>query len=193
MPNESLQELWQGQKSEGTRMSVEEVRLRAGKLEGKIYWRNAREYAASLAVVAYFAYELTKGPDALTGTGFVLIIAGMLVLMWQLHRKGSSRTLPAETGLASGVEFYKRELERQRDLVQHVWQWYLGPLVPGLVVVMVAMARANPHHLPHNGWIVAGYALVVAAGFVWVWKLNTRAARRLQQCINELKSAGDER
>jgi Flp pilus assembly protein TadB len=184
--NLDLQDLWQDQKSEDIRMSVEQLRLRAGKFEKTIFWRNAREYVAALIVVLYFAYELLKWPNVLTGIGFGLIIAGMLYMMWQLHRKGSSRTMPAELASAAGLDFYRRELERQRDLVQGVWWWYLAPLVPGLVVIFVAMALTNPHHLPHHYWFLAGYGLVVALAFIFVWKLNERAARRLERCINEL-------
>ncbi len=181
-----LQNLWQDQKSEVVRMSVEEIRLRAGKFEKKIYWRNAREYVAALIVVIYFAYQFLKGPDTLSGIGFGLTIAGMLFIMWQLHRKGASRAIPAELGSAAGLDFYRRELERQRDLVRGAGRWYLAPLVPGLVVLIVALARLNPRHLPHYGWFLAGYSLVVAAGFVWIWRLNVRAAHRLQRCIQDL-------
>lgn len=193
LPNRDLQNLWQSQPSEGIRMSADQIRQRAAKFEKRTYWRNAREYGAAFVVVGFFAFELWRGPDLLAGVGFALLIAGMLYLVWQLHRRGSSRTPPAEMGLTSGVEFFRRELERQRDMLQHVWRWYLGPLIPGLVVVMVAVARANPHHVRHFGWIAVTYDVLVALSFVFIGWLNGRAAQRLQKRIDELDALKGER
>jgi hypothetical protein len=167
-------------------MSAEQIRQRAVKFEKKIYWRNAREYLAAFVLVVFFAFELWRGPDPLTATGFALIIAGVLYLVWQLHRRGSARTPPANLGLTSGVEFFRRELERQRDLVKSVWRWYLGPVAPGLIVVMVGAARVNPGHSRHFGWVAAASDLFVAFVFVFIWRLNERAARKLQRQIDEL-------
>jgi hypothetical protein len=174
-------------------MSVDEIRHRAGKFHKKIYWRNALEYVASLAVVVFFAFEFWRMPDALTRVGMGLMIAGMLYLIWQLHRKGSARSLPAEMGLASGLDFFRRELERQRDLVGSVWSWYLGPLIPGWVVLMVALARINPGHLRHFGLTFAAFNLFAALVFVLIWRLNLWAARRLQRRIDELNALQGQR
>jgi hypothetical protein len=174
-------------------MSVDEIRHQAGKFRKKIYWRNAREYVAALVVVVFFGFEFWRTSDALTRVGFGLMIAGMLYLIWHLHRKGSARSLPAEMGLASGLEFFRRELERQRDLVRSVWSWYLGPLIPSFVVLTVAFARTNPGHLRHIGRSLAAFDFVAALAFVFVWRLNQRAARRLQSRIDELNALEGER
>ncbi|HUI41934.1 MAG TPA: hypothetical protein VL523_08200 [Terriglobia bacterium] len=193
LPNRDLQSVWQNQPAEGIRMSVDEIRRRAGKFERKIYWRNAREYVAALVVVIFFGYEFWRTPDALSRVGFGLAIAGLLYLVWHLYRKGSSRGLPGEMGLASGVEFFRRELERQRDLVQHVWRWYLGPLVPGMIVLIVAFSRTNPGHMRHYGWFLGAYSALAALTFVFIAKLNERGARRLQRRIDELNALITER
>jgi Flp pilus assembly protein TadB len=156
------------------------------KFEKKIYWRNAREYVAAFVVVAFTALELWRGPDPLTATGFALIIAGVLYLVWQLHRHGSARTPPADLGLTSGVEFFRRELERQRDLVKRVWRWYLGPVAPGLIVVMAGAARAI-------GRLEAVPVLFATFVFVFIWRLNERAARKLQRQIDELDALREPR
>jgi hypothetical protein len=192
-PNDRLKSVWQNQPSEGIRMSVDEIRRRAGKFHKKIYRRNAREYVAGLAAVVFSGFELWRVPDALTRVGMGLMITGMLYLMVQLHRKGSARNLTSDLGLASGLDFFRRELERQRDLVGSVWSWYLGPLIPGWVVLMVAFARANPGHLRHFGLSLAGFNVFAALAFVFVWKLNQRAARSLQRQIDELNGLEGQR
>jgi hypothetical protein len=96
-------------------------------------------------------------------------------------------------GLASGLDFFRRELERQRDLVGSVWSWYLGPLIPGWVVLMVALARINPGHLRHFGLTFAAFNLFAALVFVLIWRLNLWAARRLQRRIDELNALQGQR
>jgi len=181
-----MRELWQSQKTEGVRMSVEQIRLSAGKFQRRIEWRNAREYAAALVVVAFFGFQFIRTGDALTRLGFGLIIAGVCYVIWQLHARGSGRPLPEDMGLASSIEFQRHELKRQRDLLRSVWNWYLGPVIPGLAVLIAAFARTNPGHLKHFELILTTYVLVIAGAFVGIAKLNERAARRLQRRIDEL-------
>lgn len=183
-----IQELWQGQQTEGFRMSVEQVRMSAGKFQRKIGWRNVREYAAALFVVIFFGFQFIRAGDLLARIGLGTVIASMFYIVWVLHSKGSARALPKDAGLASCVQFQRRELERQRDLVGSVWRWYLGPMIPGLAILIVAFGRANPSHLKHPSILIALEAIVFGATFLGIAKLNSRAARRLQKRIDELEN-----
>ncbi len=190
MGNESspnrLKELWQSQKTEGVPMSVEQIRMSAGKFQRKVGRRNVREYVAALVVTVFFAYDFVRADDLLVRIGFALVIAGTAFVVWQLHAQGSARKLPEDAVLTSFIDFQRRELIRQRDLLRSVWRWYLGPLIPGLVVLIASFGRANPGHLKHPGLMVAIYAIAVGAVFVGIAKLNGRAARRLQRQIDRL-------
>ena len=151
-PNDLLKSAWRNQPSEGIRMSVDEIRRRAEKFQKEIYWRNLRKYILGLVVIVYFGFSVWPTSDALARIGIGLTIAGALYVNWHLHRRGSSRSLPADLGLASGIEFYRRELERQRDLLDSVWAWCLVPIIPGFVIFIVA------YHL-HIGLSLATTAL----------------------------------
>lgn len=188
--NDDMRNIWQCQKTEGVHMSVDEIRLRAGKFNRGIQWRNAREYIAAFAVIVFFAFSFARTDDALTRVGFGLTIAGVAYVCWHLLTHGSSRHLPEELGVASSLQYHRRELERQRDLLRGVWRWYLGPMVPGLFLLMAAIARTNPGHLKHFWWFVAGYDILVILLFMFIGRLNQRAANRLQQQIDELNRLG---
>jgi hypothetical protein len=188
-PNDRLKTVWQNQPSEGIRMSVEEIRHRAGKFQKKVYWRNVRENVAALIVVVAFGYHFWQTSDTLTRVACGLIIAGTLYVMWRLHQWGASRSVPAEMGLASGLEFHRRELARQRDLLRKIWSWYLAPVIPGLAVLMAAKARINPGHLRPIGLTIALIVLV----YVFTWWLNHRAARCLQSRIDDLNALEGQR
>jgi hypothetical protein len=185
-PPNDIRNVWQGQRVEGIPMSIDEIRVKAQKFQRKIGRRNLREYLAGLIVVIFFGYSLWRNPDTVTRVGFVLIIAAIFYVMYQLHHRGSARGPAAGMGSASWLEFHRRELERQRDLVRSVWSWYLGPMIPGWVILMVGMARTNPGHLRRPGLSLAVFNLVAALVFLWIGRLNHRAARRLQRQIDEL-------
>ncbi len=173
-------------------MSVEQIQAVAGKFERRIHWRNLREYVAAIMVVIFCAYEFSRGNDPLVRTGFGLIIAGMVYLIWHLLSKGSWRPLPQDVGLTSCIEFQRRQLVQQRDLLTNVWRWYLGPMVPGMAVLLVAFYRANPGHVKSPALVVVPEAIFMAAVCLGVAKLNANAARRLQRQIDELDEASRE-
>lgn len=191
-PKEDMGKIWQNQKSEGVRMSVDQIRLKAGKYNSKILWRNAREYVAAAAVTIFFSFSFMQTNDTLTRVGFGLIIASMLYVCWHLHQQGAAHRMPENLGTANSLEFHRQELVRQRDLVSGVWRWYLGPMIPGLAILMVAMGRTNPGHVRNFGVFFTAYAIAMVLIFVAIGWLNQRAARRLQQRIDELdKLRGD--
>jgi hypothetical protein len=189
--NNQSQQLWQSQPVEGIKMSAEAIRKRAGKFERTILWRNRREYVGALIPAALFAFSFVKTHDILFRIAFGTLIAGLALMVFHLHHKGSARTLPGTLGASTCVQFFRGELERQRDLVANVWPWYLAPLVPGFVLYTAAYGRALPY--PVN---LGGMALldgIVAAVFFFIWKLNQRAAGSLQRLIDELYATENSR
>jgi hypothetical protein len=183
--NNSVLEIWQSQPVEVTKMSLEVLRKRASKLEHRVWWRNTREYVASLGAAVLLAYFFATTHDLLSRAAFGLFFLGLLWMMVQLHRKGSAKTMPTGVDTLSSLNFYRVELERQRELVASVWSWYLAPLVPGFIVYTIGHAIRSPHPA---AW--AGLALLdasVALAFFFIWKLNMRTARCLDRMIHELK------
>lgn len=178
--------LWRTQSVETTQMTLDEIREKANKFQRKIGFRNLREYAAIAVVVAFFGFSIGKYPPPMR-VGAGLCIAGMLYVAYQIHRRGSSKAATADLAAASCLDFHRREMERQRDLLQGIWSWYLGPMIPGLVWIVVAAGMANPGHLKH-AWVFEGlYSGAVALAFFFVARLNQRAARQLQRRIDELR------
>jgi CDP-diglyceride synthetase len=151
--------------------------------------RNGREYIAAAFAAAIFGYYIWHFHEWFLRIGSGLVIAGAAYMMFQLHRRGSATSAPADLGLTTGLDFYRKELERQRTLLSGVWRWCLGPFVPGLAVITLGAAITNPAHSP-RAWLFAGsYAVVVAVAFWLVARLNQRCAGRLQRQIDELNAA----
>jgi hypothetical protein len=185
----NAQEIWQSQPSEGMQMSAEAIRKRATKFERKIWRRNLRESVAAVVVIVAFSYFFVTAHDIPYRITWALFIAGMVWVIVQLYRKGKPKTMPADIGSSTCLEFFRSELERQRDLVKDVWTWYLAPMVPGYVALNVAWAVNRPSKLA----VMALLDVCFVVLFIGVWQLNVWAARCLQRSIDQLPSAENPR
>lgn len=189
---DDVKNLWQNQQAEPIQISLVELHQKAQKLEQRVRWRNLGEYAASAIVVACFGFYIWKFPAPMVRLGCVLVIAGVLFVVYQLHKKGASRSVPAEMAFRTCLDFHRQQLERQRDLLRGVWTWYLLPFVPGLAVFLLGLFRWTmklPHAPAHTRVIIATFALTAAACalvFFAIGKLNQWAARKLQREIDAL-------
>lgn len=183
-PNPNVTEIWREQPVEGIKMSVEEIRKRSAKFENKIKWRNVREYVAGAVAAGFLVSFIAKSHDVFFQLACSLMIAGLGYMAYQLHRRTSPRSMPAELGAASSLQFHRTELERQLDFIRHIWRWYLGPLIPGLVAFSLATMTGDHHHLLRIALVNSFLALCV----ILVWRLNVYAARCLQARIDELRA-----
>jgi hypothetical protein len=182
-----VQKIWQDQPVEGIKMSVAEIRKRAGKFERRITWRNRRETVGCLLVSGLFTYFLVDAHNLLFRIAYGMFIAAMIWIAIQLHRKGSIKNLPSDLEASSSLQFFRRELERQRDAVRNVWPWYLAPLVPGYVMFTIAYVLSFPRPVRWIG--VGAFDLFMVLVFIAIWKMNLRAANCLQRSIDELNGA----
>jgi Flp pilus assembly protein TadB len=179
---QDLPGLWQAQPTEGVRPSIDDVRRRADRFARQVAWRNGREYAAALAAAAWFGFLGWRTSDLAARAGAILVVVGLAVVVWQLHARGAA-TRPPENFAAAGADFLRREIARQRDLLRHVWRWYLAPPLPGVALYLVAIARTDPDA---RVWPAALAAATVVLVFGGIWWINARAAARLQRDLEHL-------
>lgn len=158
-------------------MSLDDIRRKAQEFQVKISRRNLREYLAAAFVFLSFGAGLQKLP---LSSG--LMIAGVLYVIWHLHTRGGARTVPPDADFATYLDFHRRELERQRDLLRTIWFWYLGPMTPGLAILIASEAIRNP-----SLWIGL-YAVLAVLLFLGIGKMNFDKARELQREIDQLNA-----
>lgn len=182
-----VKSLWRGQKTEET-VTLEDIRNRATKFQRRVRNRNLREYAAAALAVLIFSAYIWVLPGLMVKGGSALCIAGVLYVVWQLHRRGSAQAVPAEATAAGLLDFHRQALVRQRDAVRSVWRWYLGPPLPGMIV-MLAAVWYNAAPAARTGRLVIVLAATVALivfTFGTIWWLNAYGAKKLQQRIDEI-------
>lgn len=180
----SVQNLWQSQPVEVTKMSVEELRNRAGKFERKIRFRNIREYVASLIAAGLLGYFYIGAHEVASRVTLALFIAAMLWIVIALHYTGSAKSTPLDQDTRTTQQFYRAELQRQLHVVKNVWWWYLAPMFPGCIAFTVSYVMKPRHPAMWAGLVLMDGLFMVA--FYTVWKLNVRAARCLERMIEQL-------
>jgi hypothetical protein len=193
-PEDELAGLWQDQKLEGKKMALEAIRKKTGKFERAIRNRNLMEYAAAALVVAGFSRTILHAENNFVRAGSVLVVAAAIYVVYALYTRGSSQHLPGDAARMTLVQFHRSSLERQRNLLEDIWRWYILPFVPGLLLNMVGFAARdgallNPHRTleqARHGLNIAAFTLFMFGFFFLVAALNKRAARKLQRKINEL-------
>ncbi|RJY08876.1 hypothetical protein [Aurantiacibacter aquimixticola] len=186
-PQEFARHSWQDSAPAPTLPSLDTLRARSDAFRRKIVRRNWIEYAAGIFVIVMFTAMALLIPVTALRVGAAMVVAGTLVLLWQLHRRASPLTSAEHGGALSLLEYERRELIRQRDALDSVFTWYLLPLLPGMLVVMATPWLSMPvaeWQLPPVGVAMRiGAALAV---FGAVYLVNKLAARRLQERIAEI-------
>ncbi len=179
------QELWQSQTEEETNLTLVDIHNKAEQFQTNIRRRNLREAISIIASTVIYCGFLWFLPGALTKLGAALTLAGMYFSFYQLYRDGSAREVPADAPAGDCVEFHRRELRRQRDLLRRVGPWQIGPILPGVVVFFAGVWQANVRD-SEDAWIMglSGALSLGVLGFVY-W-LNVRAANKLDEQLRAL-------
>ncbi len=187
--HDRFQLLWKNQKQEDFSMSLADIRARAERFQARIRLRNWIEYAAAAIVVAAFAWAAFAVDDAIVRAACGLIVLGTLYVVWKLATVARASAKNDET--MSWADVHRAELVRQRDALNGIWRWYLGPLVPGLVLFWIGVGLAPSADLPL--WASVGVAAlglaIGAAVFLGIAALNKAAAKALQAEIEALDDA----
>lgn len=185
-----IQTLWGGQPIEGFTMSMEEIRARASLLQTSVQRRNFAEYAVGGALIVAFTAAALFAASTLGKIGCTLTAAGVAVVMWRLAIVARAARMHGVFAAESWSAFYRGELVRQRDALSSVWKWYLGPLIPGMVVYWLSIG-IKPDAGFSDGLIATVGLGVTATVFAAVASANKRAAAALQAEIDVLDRIND--
>lgn len=189
-PNDPMKAVWLSQPVEQIQMTTADLTAGATGFERKVRRRNLVEYCAGAILMPLF------GAGALLGhfgwmmrAGMGLGVLGVAFVLWQLHRRGSPGPTPAGGSAESLLVFQRAELARQRDALRSVPLWYLLPVVPSFVLILLGRwiqdpirgRSANEDHAAILATAVIGLLL-----FTIVWLLNALGASRLDRAIDRI-------
>jgi hypothetical protein len=182
---EDPKDTWQNQSLGGTTMSLEEIRKGIHKLDKKVHARTYAGGIACLIVIASFTTSLIIFPNPIQRIGSALTVLGTGYLVYQLFL-GRQNAAAVGTLPATGVKFYRSELERQRDFHRGLW---LGSrlviFAPGPFIFAIGFASVFPA-LARDIFVIMGFTFILLIAAV---PLNLGFARRYQREIDALDSA----
>ncbi|HUB78818.1 MAG TPA: hypothetical protein VMB03_08490 [Bryobacteraceae bacterium] len=188
MESDDMRDIWRSQGGANSPIGLEELRQKAGKFRSTIARRNLREYAAMILMVPYFSYFAWTSRLPLMRAGNGLIVAGLVFMGYELHRRASASPWPAGPDWESCLVFHRAQLERQRDALTGIWKWYIGPMAPGIATVCAAISLPMFRKSLHAGLLSLTWIAVPAVVLGMVARLNKNAAAKIQRQIDELES-----
>lgn len=185
MPHD-LQEEWAGMSADAAFISPEQAQRKLDTFERKIARRNWIEYTAGAITGPFFAFyawtSFTDGEVRL-GLGWIAMLAGIILCLINLHRYGSNAPNdPAQSVLSN----LRSQMQRQRDALASIARWYVGPLLPGLVWVMIARTSQSDSNGDASIAIPVAIILFTSAILAGILFINRRAARKLSREIDML-------
>jgi hypothetical protein len=195
---DEVRSLWQSQTVPPFQISPDELRLKMKRLNRKLLFRDSIVYVICAGETVWFTYWIlaTRIPVTLR-VGFILIILAMGFLAGQIwldqhsrkahiwldqHSRKAHRTTAAASGNTSSVDFFRVELERQRNFHRGIWFWSrLIALFPGLLVCGIWGMAATPKS--PFGYGMTAATLILGALAI---RLNQKKSVSYQHQINAL-------
>jgi hypothetical protein len=191
MPDDSLgngiKTVWLNQPTETHPMTSRLIEQRSRELRTKTRRKLIGTLAGPLAAGIFYAYSMKEfaGLRQALQLPFAFALIWSLAGLYFLNRGMWSAVTPTNVGLSTGLEFCRREIGRQRDLVRGLLVWSFGPVIMAIGTFIVALAIAStrergifPNGLPFLTLLV-----------VWIvswFVIRLREQRGLQREIDEL-------
>jgi hypothetical protein len=138
--------LWRGQPEEKRPVDQERfMNRRTRELYSGTRTEILVSVGAALFFVAVMALRFAGAENRFLQVGFVVIVGWVLISLYRFRdRIWRKHPSSPDAVAATGLEYYRRELERRRDHLRSEWVWH-GPLVLAcLVFVAIAVGSAFP-------------------------------------------------
>jgi hypothetical protein len=182
VPPEDIRNVWQKQPSEGAEMLLEQVRKRLTKFEGEQRRIKIVGWITAVFMLPIFGFWLYVG-NVVVDVGTALVAAGFLYGWWWVSRRRAEKNMPQDCGLKCSADFYRGELERERDVQRGIWRAYVATL-PGMVIAIAGIQYGRTAHFAQEFFMTAGG--VIAFSFL-IWLLfNHQQEKVLRRRIDDL-------
>ena len=189
MPNDPSgndpRKIWQNQPTEPSTMTLLLIRSKVRELHARTRRELLGILAGPLAVSVFFAFSIKefRGFAPVPQLIFVVAIVWSMAGLYFLNRGMWSRAMPGDAALSTGLEFYRRELERRQHLFRRLLLWSFGPILLAIATLVLLLAMAGGARFFPNG--MPFLALVV----IWIaayFGIRMRGQRELQREIDDL-------
>ena len=173
--------IWQNQPTEPSAMTLDKTRQKVRELHAKTRRQLLGNLALPLIVVAFYG-GIRQFP--VLRPLYVFAIAWSLAGLYFTNRRMWSAAMPEDAALSTGLEFYRREVDRRRYLSRRFLLWSFGPFVLAIAAVIVPLISLGVR----NGMLLNMIPLL-ALLVIWIVSvvvIRMRQQRELQREIDEL-------
>ena len=134
-------------------MSATDLRRKALETQSKARFAAVFTIIMGIIFCVFFAWwSFARAHEILARTGFALVSLCMIYAAYHGYKWTWPGNLPEEAPISTCLEFYRRELERQRDYNHRFWRSGL-PVLTLLGVVMAAVGTGARNAPPR--WLLA--------------------------------------
>jgi hypothetical protein len=182
--------IWRDQPEEQLPVNLKQiVSRRTEELSSSTRSEILMSMGAALFLVGVVAWRLKIAHESLLEFGFAAAITWVAISLYCFRRRiwrwdHSRRDAVAATGL----EYYRTELERRRDHLRNAWLWH-GPLsLASIIFIAVLTGRANIAFQPLRNVLPLLVLLAAWTGF-GIWRRQLQA-KELQREIDEIAPLG---
>ncbi len=187
LPGDGPKDIWLNQPTEIPTMTLKLIQQRSRDLRARTRRKLLGTLAGPLAAGLFYAYGMKEFGSLrqVLQPLFAFALAWSLAGLYFLNRGMWSAVMPADAGLSTGLEFCRREIERQRDLVRRVLLWTFGPimLTIGTFILAVAMVSTKDKGLFPNG---LPFLIAIVVWIFVYFTIRVREQRDLEREIDEL-------
>jgi hypothetical protein len=186
-PENDPKTIWQNQPTEPSAMTLDEIRQKVRELHAKTRRQLWGTLSGPLVAAFFYVFGMKYFPSLqhVLQPLFALALVWSLAGLYFLSRGRWSAGAPEDAGFSAGLEFCRREIERQRDYLRRIVLWGFGPVLLAigtfiLALAMVAGRGIFPNAIPFLALVV----IWIAAYFV----IRMRQQRGLQREIDRLNN-----
>jgi len=180
--------IWKNQPEEDLAVNLEQiVNRRTKELSSSTRSEIVMNMGAALLFVGVMVWRFAPTYERLQEVGFAAVIAWVAISLYRFRRRMWTRSLShPDAAAATGLEYYRKELEGRRDHLRNAWLWH-GPLLLACATLIAIVIRGKAFQ-PFRNVLPLVVLLAVWTGF-GMWRRH-RQAKELQREIDEIEPRG---
>ena len=181
--------IWQNQPTEPSAMTLEKIRQKVRELHAKTRRQLLGNLVVPLIVVAFYGFGIKHFHHPVLRSAFAFAIAWSLAGLYFLNRGMWSAMLPGDAAVSTGLESYRREVERRRSLSGRFMLWGFGPVVfavATLIMLILNLGIGSGMSLRETLLKMTPFLTLLVIWLVAVFVIRMRQQRELHREIDQL-------
>ena len=180
--------VWQEQPTEPIKMSLDEIRRRAQRLQTISRLKVLAAIVIGLFLCAAFARMAAMVGDLIPRIGWGMMSLWGLYGAYAAYKWIWPGRLTADATLSATLEFYRSELERKRDYERHIWRRSGVPFCFAGLALAIIPELIPALQTPRLLLNAVPFFTLLALWFVLFFYLRKRNRLKLQREIDELNA-----